>query len=154
MTECNHAWGQATGDCQKCGVNMFGQFAIKPVEPDDLANMEFDVRADIGATDNYLKLFNCYRHNSSNPSEVECDYYEEAETFIHFYVDGDPVFSMVKSGISYIVLASIDKTKEYEAEFQRKKNYTPSLSAELNAGAIDIKEYNEKIAEIEANEKT
>ena len=116
----------------------------------DLSNMEFDVRADTGPTDSDLKLFNCYRDGSSEPIDIECDYYGETEAFVNFYVDGEPVLSMVKSGISYVVLASIDKTKEYEAQFQRKKNLRHALSAELNAGAIGIKEYNEKIAEIES----
>lgn len=152
MIECNHEHDLSTGNCKKCDHNMFSIIKAKSPVSNDLANMEFDVRADTGPTDSDLKLFNCYRHSSSEPVEIECDYYGETEAFINFYVDGEPVLSMVKTGISYIVLASIDKTKEYEAQFQRKKNYRTALSAELSAGAIDIKEYNEKIMELEAND--
>jgi len=137
MTGCNHEHDLATGNCKKCDHNMFSIVKAKPPE---------------SVADSDLKLFNCYRHASSEPIDIECDYYGETEAFINFYVDGDPVLSMEKSGISYIVLASIDQTKEYESQFQRKKNYRTALSAELDAGVIDIREYNKKIAEIESNE--
>lgn len=114
---------------------------------EDLANMEFDVRADTGPTGIDLKIFNCYTCNNKAPFAIECESYYESEGFINFEKGGECILSVIKANIAYVILASID------ANEQRKKNYRAALDAEFHAGTINPLEYNLKIAELESNGK-